>query len=96
MNQERILTILQAPHVSEKTVRADRQYAFKVLRNANKKEIKTAVEQLFDVKVEEVRVINVKGKPARFGQRQGRHQDWKKAYVKLAEGSMIEMAEGQS
>lgn len=94
--QERLLTILQAPHVSEKAVSATRQYVFKVLKNATKIEIKQAVEQVFSVTVETVRVTNVKGKQKRFGQRIGRRQDWKKAYVKLAEGSEIEMASGQA
>lgn len=99
MNQRRVLSILQAPHVSEKSVKLGAQartYIFKVIKNSNKKEIKSAVEQLLNVKVEHVRVVNVKSKPARFGQRMGRHQGWKKAYVKLVEGSEIEMAEGQS
>ncbi len=96
MNEERILTILQAPHVSEKSVAADRQYVFKVLKTANKREIQVAVENLFNVKVDKVRVLNMKGKPTRFGQVAGRHKHWKKAYVKLAEGNEIEMAGSQS
>ena len=95
MNEERLLTILQAPHVSEKAVAADRQYVFKVAKDANKKEVKAAVENLFDVTVKAVRIANVKGKPARFGQIQGRRKGWKKAYVKLAEGSEIEIAGGE-
>lgn len=96
MNEERILTILQAPHVSEKTVASERQYVFKVAPDACKKEIKVAVEQLFKVSVTKVRVSNHKGKPTRFGQIQGRKKGWKKAYVKLAEGNEIEMAGSQS
>ncbi len=96
MNQERLLSILKAPHVSEKAVSGTRQYAFKVIKDATKIEIKKAVEQVFDVTVEAVQVTNVKGKQKRFAQRLGRRKDWKKAYVKLAEGSEIEMAGGQA
>jgi large subunit ribosomal protein L23 len=96
MNQERLLTILKAPHVSEKAVSGTRQYAFKVMNNATKMEIKKAIEQVFDVTVEAVRVLNVKGKQKRFAQRLGCRKGWKKAYVKLAEGSEIEMASGQA
>lgn len=96
MNEERMLTILKAPHVSEKTVAADRQYVFKVVKDADKQEIAAAVEHIFNVKVDKVRVCNMKGKPAKFGQISGRRKGWKKAYVKLAEGSQIELAGSQS
>ena len=95
MNQERILQVLLAPHVSEKsTVAADAngQHVFKVLPGATKTEIKQAVEQLFEVKVAQVRVMNVKGKTKRFGQRDGKRSDWRKAYVTLAEGQDIDFA----
>ena len=65
---------------------------FKVSTTATKLEIKQAVEQLFEVKVEQVRVLNVKGKTKRFGQRFGKRSDWRKAYVKLAEGQDIDFA----
>ena len=86
MNEERLLKILLAPHVSEKATRvAERhnQVVFKVARDAAKPEIKDAVEMLFKVKVEGVTVVNVKGKRKRFGAIQGRRSDWKKAYVSL-------------
>jgi large subunit ribosomal protein L23 len=93
MNQERLLKILLAPHVSEKTNRiAERhnQVVFKVVRDATKPEIKGAVEMLFKVKVKGVTVINVKGKRKRFGAIQGRRSDWKKAYVSLEAGHEID------
>lgn len=93
MSQERLMTILLGPHVSEKTTRVaekHNQVAFRVRRDANKAEIRKAVELLFEVKVENVTVVNVKGKAKRFGQTPGRRSDWKKAYVKLAEGHDID------
>jgi len=95
MNQERILQVLLAPHISEKsTLVADvaGTHVFKVDTKATKTEIKQAVEQLFEVKVAQVRVLNVKGKTKRFGQRFGKRSDWRKAYVKLAEGQDIDFA----
>ena len=64
----------------------------KVDTTATKLEIKQAVEELFEVKVAQVRVMNVKGKTKRFGQRFGKRSDWRKAYVKLAEGQDINFA----
>ncbi len=93
MSQERLMTILLGPHVSEKTTRVaekNNQVAFRVRPDANKAEIRKAVELLFEVKVENVTVVNVKGKAKRFGQTPGRRSDWKKAYVKLAEGHDID------
>lgn len=93
MNQERLLQILLAPHVSEKANRvAERhnQVVFEVLRDATKPEIKSAVEMLFNVKVKGVTVLNVKGKRKRFGGRIGRRSDWKKAYVSLEAGHEID------
>lgn len=88
MNPERILMVLKEPHTSEKsTVMADKfkQFTFKVLKTATKNEIKAAVEQMFDVKVKDVSVVNVKGKRKRFKQMNGQRSDWKKAYVSLQE-----------
>ena len=95
MNQERILQVLLAPHISEKSTLvadANGQHVFKVLPTATKTEIKQAVEQLFEVKVAQVRVVNVKGKTKRFGQREGKRSDWRKAYVTLASGQDIDFA----
>ena len=90
--QERLMTVIRGPHVSEKTHMAaeSNQVVLKVRTDASKSEIRQAVELMFDVKVEGVSVLNVKGKTKRFGQTRGRRNDWKKAYVRLAEGSQIE------
>jgi len=95
MHQEKILNTLLAPHISEKsTMAADANgiHVFKVNTSATKADIKQAVEELFEVKVAHVRVMNVKGKTKRFGQRMGKRSDWRKAYVKLAEGQDIALA----
>ncbi len=94
MNELRLMDILRAPHVSEKAALATEsanQYLFRVATDATKGEVKKAVEKMFDVKVVQVRVLNVKGKTKRFGARLGKRSDWRKAYVRLAEGQEIEM-----
>jgi large subunit ribosomal protein L23 len=90
--QERLMTVIRGPHVSEKTHLAaeNNQVVLKVRIDASKSEIRQAVEMMFEVQVEGVTVVNVKGKTKRFGQTKGRRNDWKKAYVRLAEGSQIE------
>jgi len=93
MNQERLMKILLAPHISEKSARDAEvagQHTFRVVTDANKLEVKHAVEQLFSVKVRSVRMINMKGKNKRFGQRLGRRSDWKKAIVRLVDGHDID------
>ena len=93
MSQERMMTVLLGPHLSEKSstvAEAHNQIVFKVRTDATKAQIKRAVEKLFDVQVEGVRVVNQKGKAKRFGQIQGRRSDWKKAYVRLAPGNDID------
>ncbi|RDX35239.1 50S ribosomal protein L23 [Kangiella sp. HD9-110m-PIT-SAG06] len=98
MNQERILKVLLAPHVSEKaTILAenDNQFVFKVAKDANKREIKKAVETLFEVEVENVRTLNMKGKRKRFGLQEGRRPNWKKAYVSLKPGQDLDFAGGE-
>jgi large subunit ribosomal protein L23 len=93
--KERLMTVLLAPHVSEKGARiAEKanQIVFRVRRDSTKPEIKAAVELMFEVKVDGVRVVNVGGKTKRFGGRPGRRSDWKKAYVSLAEGQTIDFA----
>ena len=90
MNSERITKIIVGPVVAEKASRvaeANNQVVLKVLPNANKTEIKQAVETLFDVKVEAVTTTNVKGKVKRTGRILGKRSDWKKAYVTLADGA---------
>lgn len=89
MNQERIYQVLLGPHISEKaTVVAEknRQFVFRVRPDANKLEIKKAVEQLFNVQVASVNTTITKGKSKRFGRNLGRRSDIKKAYVALKEG----------
>ena len=93
MNEERMLKVLLAPHISEKSTMAaegGNQIVFKVTTDASKPEIKKAVEKMFNVEVNTVRTVNSKGKNKRFGQRQGRRNDWKKAYVTLKAGQDIE------
>jgi large subunit ribosomal protein L23 len=68
---------------------------FKVAKDANKQQIKEAVEKLLDAKVESVRVANIKGKIKRFGQSHGRRKDWKKAYVRIQAGQTIALLEGE-
>jgi len=91
-HQERLMTVIRGPHVSEKSHRVSEmnQVVLKVRTDATKKEIRQAVELLFEVEVDNVTVVNVNGKSKRFGQTRGRRVDWKKAYVSLAEGSQIE------
>ena len=92
MNKDRLMKILLAPHVSEKSTNlADRfnQHVFKVLPDASKSEIKKAVEILFDVKVRAVHVVNVNGKRKRFGKIYGKRSNWKKACVTLEQGHDI-------
>ncbi|HZH44135.1 MAG TPA: 50S ribosomal protein L23 [Lysobacter sp.] len=94
MNDAKLYSIIRAPRVSEKTARlqeVSNQYVFEVATDATKADIKQAVEKLFDVKVEAVNVLNVKGKTKSFRFREGRRGDWRKAYVKLAEGQSIDV-----
>ena len=93
MNEERLLKVLLAPHVSEKSTLAaetNNTVVFKVVKDANKAEIKAAVEKLFEVEVNSVRTVNCKGKTKRHGQSFGKRSDWKKAYVVLKEGQDID------
>ena len=93
MNQERLMKVLLAPHVSEKAsmlADANQQFVFKVARDATKPEVKKAVEMLFEVNVKGVNIVNVKGKTKRFGAHFGRRSDWKKAYVTLEAGQDID------
>jgi large subunit ribosomal protein L23 len=97
MNKERLMQVLLSPVVSEKSTNiadAGRQFAFRVASTATKPEIRKAVEMMFDVKVEQVRVVNIKGKVKRFGHVMGRRNGVRKAYVKLAEGHDIDFGAG--
>lgn len=92
-HQERLMTVLRGPHVSEKSSIAteeNNQVVFKVRRDATKREIRQAVELLFEVTVEDIQVVNCRGKIKRHGADWGQRNAWKKAYVKLAEGSQID------
>ena len=94
MNPERLYQIIKRPHISEKSALlgdSANQAVFQVATDANKAEIKQAVEQLFNVKVADVRTINMKGKSKRMGMRSGRRSDWKKAYVSLEQGHEIDL-----
>jgi large subunit ribosomal protein L23 len=96
MNQERLMTVLVAPVVSEKaTMIAEKrgQVTFRVLQDATKDEIRAAVELLFKVQVESVQVLNQKGKQKRFGRFNGRRRNVRKAYVNLKPGQEINFAE---
>ena len=93
MNQERLMNLLLAPRVTEKsTLVAEKygQYVFKVLNSATKPQIKRAVELMFKVEVDSVQISNVKGKLKTFKQAAGKRSDWKKAYVKLKPGFEID------
>lgn len=93
--QERLMQILLAPSQTEKAeALADKkkQFTFKVVPDADKQEIKDAVELMFKVEVASVRTLNVKGKRKTFGRIRGRRPDWKKAYVALKPGYDINFA----
>ena len=94
MNAERLMSILIAPHVSEKSTRiADdsNQITFRVRTDARKPEIKRAVEKMFNVEVASVSVANVRGKNKGIrGRNRGRRADWRKAYVRLKPGHDID------
>ena len=95
MNQERLFQVIRAPHVSEKAaVVADinNQYVFRVALDANKAEVKAAVEKFFKVNVESVSTLRVKGKTKRNRFGFTTKPSWKKAYVTLAQGQEIDFA----
>jgi large subunit ribosomal protein L23 len=90
---EKLINTLLSPHITEKTSLAmqnDNSYSFRVRRESTKPEIKAAVELMFGVKVAKVNVVNETGKTRRMGKVQGRTQDIKKAYVRLAPGQTID------
>lgn len=92
-----VYEIIRRPVITEKTTlvkAANNQVVFEVFPSANKMEIKNAVEKIFDVKVEAVRVMNAPEKPSSKKKIEGKLPVWKKAYVSLAEGSSIEIVEG--
>jgi large subunit ribosomal protein L23 len=92
-SQEKLISVLLAPHITEKTSLAMQNantYSFRVRRDSTKPDIKAAVELMFGVTVDRVQVVNETGKSRRFGKLQGRTQDIKKAYVRLAQGQTID------
>jgi len=95
MKEEHLINIILRPHMSEKASLGSekrREYVFEVVKSATKPDIKKAVELFFKVLVQSVRVLNVKTKPRRFGQIQGKTKAWKKAYIKLQDGQVIDFA----
>jgi large subunit ribosomal protein L23 len=91
--------LIRYPHITEKSTQQgeeiDRQVvAFRVRVNANKNQIREAVEKIFDVKVDQVRTARFQGKLKRQGRNQGRRPAWKKAYITLKPGHKIEFFEG--
>ena len=98
MNQERVFQVLVGPHVSEKAAivaDANNQYVFKVAVDASKAEVKTSGEQLFKVKVDNVRTLKVKGKVKRNRYGFSTRPTWKKAYVRLEQGQDIDFASAE-
>jgi len=96
MNAERLMQVLVAPIVSEKSTMVaekNNQVAFRVLQDATKQEVKAAVELLFKVEVEKVSILNQKGKQKRFGRFDGKRNDVRKAYVSLKPGQEINFAQ---
>jgi len=99
MSNNRLMQVLLAPRVTEKSTRVgeqSNQYVFRVVTDAEKSEVRDAVELLFGVSVESVRIVNVKGKNKAFRNRQGKRSDWKKAYVRVQEGQVIDFLGGES
>lgn len=98
MNEERLMQVILAPVISEKSTRVadeNEQVVFQVATDATKPEIKAAVELLFKVQVKDVKVANVKGKVKRFGRFTGRRDNWKKAYVCLKPGQQLNFVAGE-
>lgn len=94
MNQERLLKIIVAPHVSEKSTLASEKnnvYVIKVVNNAKKAEVKAAVELLFKTKVSQVRLLNVRAKTKLFKGVEGKRSGYKKAYVTLQPNEKLEL-----
>lgn len=99
MSKNRLYNVLLAPRVTEKTARLSansNQYVFEVSSDANKNDVREAIELLFEVKVETVRIVNVKGKTKSYRLRPGRRSDWKKAYVRVQEGQVIDVLGGEA
>jgi large subunit ribosomal protein L23 len=96
LSAERVYQIILSPVVTEKATRLNEtsQVTFKVTQDATTPEIKAAVEKLFNVKVEAVNTLVMKGKTKRFRGRKGQRSDWKKAMVRLQAGQTIDLTTG--
>ncbi|WP_225639589.1 50S ribosomal protein L23 [Candidatus Profftia sp. (ex Adelges kitamiensis)] len=95
--EERFLKIILAKHISEKTsivIEKNNTIVLKVVRDATKTDIKTAIKKLFEIDVYAVHTLIIKGKIKRQGKRIGRRNDWKKAYVTLKEGQQVNFIGG--
>jgi large subunit ribosomal protein L23 len=99
MSKNRLYQVLLSPRVTEKSARvgaSSNQYVFEVSSDAGKSDVRDAVEHLFEVNVESVRIVNVKGKTKSYRFRRGRRSDWKKAYVRIQEGQVIDILGGEA
>ncbi len=95
IQESKLANVLLAPIVSEKSSIAaekNKRFVFQVQKSATKLQVKNAVELMFNVEVDSVQTLNVKGKVKRFGRTLGKRSDWKKAYVKLKSGHDIDFA----
>ncbi|WP_295164107.1 50S ribosomal protein L23 [uncultured Buchnera sp.] len=93
ISEERLLKILLSPHISEKSSISMEKFntvVLKVSRNATKNEIKSAVQNLFNIEVDSVKTICVKGKKKRQSNRVVYRSDWKKAYIKVKKGQNLD------
>ncbi len=96
MNKERLMQVLVEPRITERSTMVaekNNQFVFRVATDATKLEVKRAVEMMFEVEVEAVQVLRVKGKTKIHKQSKGRRSDWKKAYVRLKSGFNIDFVE---
>lgn len=99
LTKDELYQVLIAPVVTEKSTRAAElhgQAVFQVANSATRNDVKAAIQQAFDVEVESVKILNVKGKTKRFGKSIGKRNDRKKAYIRLKDGSDIDFAEFQA
>ena len=93
MSLHNIYNTVLSPIISEKSNRIgeqSNQYVFQVAVSANKRQVKAAIEKLFKVTVEDVQILNVKGKTKSFRGKAGKRPDWKKAYVRVQQGQLID------
>lgn len=89
--------IIEKPLITEKSMELlheANRVSFRVHKNANKLQVKKAIEEIFEVTVEDVNMVSVRGKQRRFGKNMGQTKDWKKAIVRLKQGDKIELFEG--